>query len=56
MKPVSNFRIWVTNIYYDNCSENLSHSESVYTLSEYFQRFKYWLKREYRYQQRRIKS
>jgi len=47
----ANFRLWVTNLYYENCDEKLLHHESPYTLSEYFQRFKYWLKREYRYQQ-----
>jgi len=47
----SDFRAWVTELYYQNRDEKFIYHETPYTLSEYFQRFKYWLKREYRYQQ-----
>lgn len=47
MKP---FRTWVYDLWQDNCEEYLTASQTPYILSEYFARYKYWLKREYRYQ------
>lgn len=46
----SHFREWVRNIWLDNCSERDIFNEPKFDMSEYFQKYKYWLKREYKYQ------
>ena len=46
------FRVWLEQLWLDNCDERDQFHETRYTRSEYFQRFKYFLKREYRSQQR----
>ena len=43
------FRQWVDEIWRDNCEEHLVYNEAAYTQQEYFQKYKYWLKREYKY-------
>jgi hypothetical protein len=48
----SEFRVWVENFWHENCIENRYWKDTEYTLEEYFQKYKYWLKREYRFQQR----
>jgi hypothetical protein len=48
----SSFRHWVQNKWYEHQTELEGYGQPVsYNLSEYFARYKYWLKREYRYQQ-----
>ena len=50
------FRSWVQEMYYENQDELLGWSEinpSSYSLSTYFNRYKWWLRREYRYYQSR---
>jgi len=49
----SNFRRWVQEIWRENCEEYLTLSQTPYTMEEYWARYKYWLKREYRYQRSR---
>lgn len=49
MKP---FRQWVYDLWQENCEEYLTNNQEPYILAEYFARYKYWLKREYRYQTR----
>jgi hypothetical protein len=49
----SAFRIWVQNIWMENKEEYLTLSQLPYTMEEYWSRYKYWLKREYRYQRSR---
>ena len=48
--PVSPFRHWVQDIWYQNCEEHLTYGEDAYTIKQYWDRYKYWLKREYRHQ------
>lgn len=48
----SEFRNWVRNLWLENCEEHLTFSETPYTMTEYWNRYKYWIKREYRYQRR----
>lgn len=57
-KPTSKFRLWLQNIWFDNCDEHDSFGELPFTMEEYFNRYKYWLKREFKFQQRqeRIKE
>lgn len=50
MKPHSKFRSWCRDIWLDNCEELRSYNQLPYTLEEYFQKYKYWLKREFQYQ------
>jgi hypothetical protein len=49
---MSRFRLWVQRIWYENCEEHRQVNEPLYTHEEYWAKYKYWLKREYRYQQR----
>lgn len=53
----SQFRGWVHNLWVDNCEEHQALSQPRMSEREYFQRFRWWLKREYRFylrtQQRR---
>lgn len=46
------FRVWIEQLWLDNCDERYQCREPRFTRSEYFQRFKYFLKHEYRRQQR----
>lgn len=50
MKKTSDFRRWVETIWRDNCEECLVWRERQQTLHQYFARYKYWLKREFRHQ------
>lgn len=50
MKMASDFRLWLQNIWYENCKEHEEHSQLPYTLQEYWSRYKWWLRREYKYQ------
>ena len=47
------FRSWVQQQWYEHCNEFESwfKHQPEYSLQEYFNRYKYWLKREYRHQQ-----
>ena len=46
----SRFRNWLRNIWLDNCSEHDSYRELPYSMKEYFDKYKWWLKREYKHQ------
>jgi hypothetical protein len=47
---MTNFRHWVHNLWIDNCDERLLYSPGErLTEQEYFQRFKWWLRREFRH-------
>ena len=46
------FRIWLQEMWFTHQSECEGWGQPVnYNLSEYFAKYKYWLKREYRHQQ-----
>lgn len=45
------FRSWVRNIWIDNCEERLTYGQDPATIKQYWDTYKYWLKREYQYQQ-----
>jgi len=53
MKKFSDFRAWVHRLWIENCEEHFAHAEPVLDVKEYFQRYKFWLKREYQHQQRK---
>jgi hypothetical protein len=47
------FRTWVGDLYFQNCEEYLTYNQTGYTLSEYWNKYKWWLRREFRHQQRK---
>lgn len=47
------FRQWVHELWLQNCDEHRDVNELPYTQEQYWHMYKYWLKREYRYQQGR---
>ena len=44
------FREWLQDLWRENCDENDGWGQPRVTLQEYFTRYKWWLRREYRYQ------
>lgn len=50
---MKNFRHWVREIWLENCEEHLTYNENPYTIKQYWERYKWWLRREYRHQQRK---
>lgn len=48
-KSQPSFRDWLRNIWLDNCAEHESYKELPYTMEEYFRKYKWWLRREYRH-------
>lgn len=50
MKPSRPFRLWVQRIWIDNTEEHLTYGELPYTIQEYWAKYKWWLRREYRHQ------
>lgn len=46
----SHFRNWVHNLWLENCEEHDNDHIPKYSQTEYFNRYKYWIKREYRHQ------
>jgi hypothetical protein len=52
VKPISEFRSWVHNLWVDNCEERFRFGETKLSKSEYWHTFKWWVKREY---QKKIK-
>lgn len=47
------FRLWVQEIWLENCEEHLTYKENPYTIKQYWEKYKWWLRREYRHQQRK---
>lgn len=47
-KPISPFRSWVRNLWLENCEERQIYNDSKLEESEYWNRFKWWIRREYR--------
>ena len=51
---MSKFRAWVYQVWQDNCTERDAFHELPYSQQEYWARYKYWLKREFRFQNQRL--
>jgi hypothetical protein len=49
MTKHSKFRAWVHELWLQNCDEVDSYRIPKISQIEYFQRYKYWLKREYQH-------
>jgi hypothetical protein len=45
----SKFRLWVQRIWFENTQEHLDYHELPYTMEQYWNMYKYWLKREYKH-------
>lgn len=46
----SPFRAWLADLYLQNKEERSDFGFDPITIQEYFKRYKYWLKREYKHQ------
>jgi hypothetical protein len=49
---LSKFRMWVNNNWVENCEERQRYDEPRLDRSEYWHRFKWWIKREYQLQKK----
>lgn len=49
----SPFRHWLHELWLQNKDEHADYHESILAFDEYFRRYKWWLKREYRFQNRK---
>ena len=45
---VSPFRMWVQNIWIENCEERLVYQQDPVTIQQYWETYKWWIKKEYR--------
>lgn len=50
MKKKSAFRHWVQNIWFDYCEECRDWKENPESLKLYWDKYKWWLKREFKHQ------
>ncbi len=50
MKKPTAFKTWVKDLWYENCDEYVSFKQEPMPIEIYWQKYKWWLKREYRYQ------
>ena len=50
VKRASDFRHWVQEIWYRHVDECEQYRETPKTSSEYWEQYKWWLKREFRFQ------
>jgi len=48
-QTVSPFRMWVQNLWIDNCEERLVYQQDPITQQQYWNTYKWWIKREYRH-------
>ena len=48
------FRSWLRQLWMQNCSERDEFGEPNLSMQTYFQRYKYWLKREFRFQNQQV--
>jgi hypothetical protein len=46
----SAFRHWVNELWMENREERLLYGEEPATITQYWERYKFWLKREYKHQ------
>lgn len=50
VRDPSEFRLWIQRIWMENREERLTVGEDPVTIQQYWDNYKYWLKREYRHQ------
>ena len=49
LQTASPFRMWVQNLWMENCEERLVYKENPVTIQQYWSTYKWWIKREYRH-------
>jgi hypothetical protein len=47
-KKWTDFRSWVNSAYYDAMKERFFHGQQSLTVGEFWTRYKYWLKQQYK--------
>lgn len=50
----TDFRRWLHELWLCNCDERAQYYQLPFTQAQYFQHYKYWLKREYLHQKRQL--
>lgn len=50
MKDITEFRKWVYELWEENCAEREAYGEDRRDVNKYFHKYKWWLKREYKFQ------
>ena len=55
-KDQSLFKKWVKDLWYENCAEYESYNQIPMPIEVYWQKYKWWLKREYRHVHTQQKS
>ena len=48
-QTTSPFRNWVRNLWIENCEERLVYKQDPVTQQQYWDTYKWWIKREYRH-------
>jgi hypothetical protein len=51
LKDPSPFRLWVQRLWIQNCEEHLTFGEQPYKMKDYWNQYKWWIRREFRHQQ-----
>jgi hypothetical protein len=49
---LSKFRKWVQDIWFENCEERQIYNQDQLKIQEYWSKYKWWLKHEYRQRHR----
>ncbi len=49
---MKSFRDWLKDLWYENREERAAWGNPTLSLKDYFNQYKWWLRREYRFQQR----
>ena len=52
----SKFRLWVFRLWHENLEERSLYKEQRLSMQEYWEKYKWWLKREYLHQTRKNKQ
>ena len=47
---ISKFKLWVQELWMQNREERLTYGEDPATMKQYWDTYKYWLKRKYKHQ------
>lgn len=50
IKRTSAFRLWVQRLWIENSEEHLTFHENPYTIKQYWNQHKYWIKKKYKLQ------
>ena len=48
-QTASPFRMWVQRLWIENCEERLVYKQDPVTQQQYWDTYKWWIKREYRH-------